>query len=113
MGALIKVKNDGQVLQAPFDAFKFPTSEIVQFKALVTPCLPNCQPAMCNVANFEGINHREQSYGKRRKRKAEESEDLVVVQTVRIVDKFGFERNEKRFDDEDKSNTGNQGKIFS
>ncbi|XP_067118423.1 uncharacterized protein [Centruroides vittatus] len=110
MGALIKVKNDGQVLQAPFDAFKFPTSEIVQFKALVTPCLPNCQPAMCNVANFEGINHREQSYGKRRrKRKAEESEDLVVVQTVRIVDKFGFERNEKRFDEADESNTGNQG----
>ncbi|KAL3194598.1 hypothetical protein MRX96_054068, partial [Rhipicephalus microplus] len=44
MGPLHKVNEDGKVLHAPFDAFKFPTSEIVQFKALVTPCLPTCEP---------------------------------------------------------------------
>lgn len=44
MGPLYKVNSSGQVLHAPFDAFKFPTSEIVQFKALVTPCIPYCEP---------------------------------------------------------------------
>ncbi|UYV65282.1 hypothetical protein LAZ67_3003803 [Cordylochernes scorpioides] len=44
MGPLSRVSSSGQILHAPFDAFKFPTSEIVQFKALVTPCLPTCEP---------------------------------------------------------------------
>ncbi|GFT87222.1 uncharacterized protein NPIL_480471 [Nephila pilipes] len=44
MGALSKARSEAKVLQATFDAFKFPTSEIVQFKALVTPCLPACEP---------------------------------------------------------------------
>ncbi|KAH9366353.1 hypothetical protein HPB48_006195 [Haemaphysalis longicornis] len=49
MGPLHKVNEDGKVLHAPFDAFKFPTSEIVQFKALVTPCLPTCDPRRYHV----------------------------------------------------------------
>ncbi len=40
MGVLREVNNSGQVLQADFDAFKFPTSDVVQFRALVTPCIP-------------------------------------------------------------------------
>lgn len=48
LGAIAKAKGDGKILQANFDAFKFPTSEIVQFKALVTPCLPSCEP----VSNY-------------------------------------------------------------
>ncbi|GIY17275.1 uncharacterized protein CEXT_557511 [Caerostris extrusa] len=44
MGSLSKASNSGKTLLAPFEAFKFPTSDIVQFKALVTPCLPNCEP---------------------------------------------------------------------
>ena len=42
MGTLREVNGSGQVLQANFDAFKFPTSDIVQFRALVTPCIPRC-----------------------------------------------------------------------
>lgn len=44
MGSLGKPGNTAKTLLAPFEAFKFPTSDIVQFKALVTPCLPNCEP---------------------------------------------------------------------
>ncbi|CAG2174419.1 unnamed protein product [Oppiella nova] len=38
MGAMDKSDGDGQILEARFDAFKFPTSDVVQFKALVAPC---------------------------------------------------------------------------
>jgi hypothetical protein len=40
MGVLKEVNGSGQVLQANFEAFKFPTSSVVQFRALVTPCIP-------------------------------------------------------------------------
>ena len=47
MGPLTKTKNSGKTLVANFDAFKFPTSEVVQFRALVTPCMPRCSPVEC------------------------------------------------------------------
>lgn len=40
MGVLEEVNGSGQLLQANFEAFKFPTSSVVQFRALVTPCIP-------------------------------------------------------------------------
>ena len=40
MGVLNEVNGKGQKLQANFEAFKFPTSSVVQFRALVTPCIP-------------------------------------------------------------------------
>ena len=40
MGVLDEVNGKGQILQANFEAFKFPTSSVVQFRALVTPCIP-------------------------------------------------------------------------
>ena len=36
-----------KILQANFDAFKFPSSPLVQFRALVTPCMPRCDPVRC------------------------------------------------------------------
>lgn len=53
-----------KVLEAPFDAFKFPTSDIVQFKALVTPCLPKCEPINCNVVGHNGAVRRADSFGR-------------------------------------------------
>ncbi|XP_022661228.1 uncharacterized protein LOC111250361 isoform X3 [Varroa destructor] len=106
MGPLYKVNSSGQVLHAPFDAFKFPTSEIVQFKALVTPCIPYCEPAKCedtiNVP-FEGRTESD-SYGRRRRRSIRQSrnsttgtdEELVVVQQIRISDKFTFNPDEDK-----------------
>ena len=43
MGVLGEVNNSARALQADFDAFKFPTSDVVQFRALVTPCIPRYQ----------------------------------------------------------------------
>lgn len=40
MNVLEEVDGSGQTLQANFEAFKFPTSSVVQFRALVTPCIP-------------------------------------------------------------------------
>ncbi|GBL96313.1 hypothetical protein AVEN_238679-1 [Araneus ventricosus] len=99
MGALSKARSETKVLQAAFDAFKFPTSEIVQFKALVTPCLPSCEPADCSVRSFDGVSQRLTSFGKkRRKRSSVEEDELVVVQTIHITDKFGFDRESRRMD---------------
>lgn len=53
-----------KILEAPFDAFKFPTSDIVQFKALVTPCLPKCEPINCNVVGQNGAIRRADSFGR-------------------------------------------------
>ncbi|XP_037790105.1 LOW QUALITY PROTEIN: uncharacterized protein LOC119585560 [Penaeus monodon] len=78
----------GSVLHAPFQAFKFPASDIVQFRALVTPCLPRCEPVQCSVQGFDGVSRKELSYG-RKKREVHET-DIMVVQSVRIKDKFQF-----------------------
>ena len=40
MHVLEEVNGSGQTLHADFEAFKFPTSSLVQFRALVTPCIP-------------------------------------------------------------------------
>lgn len=137
MGPLHKVNNDGKVLHAPFDAFKFPTSEIVQFKALVTPCLPTCEAARC-TDKVQGAYGREvDSFGRRRrrwtgetgpsggrqtratggaskddKRDSEEDDELVVVQTIHITDKFGFARGLRRDDDGGVDDSSKQGTVL-
>lgn len=68
MGPISAVHTDPagtvKILEAPFDAFKFPTSDIVQFKALVTPCLPKCEPINCNVVGHNGAVRRADSFGR-------------------------------------------------
>ncbi|XP_034231459.1 uncharacterized protein LOC117639693 [Thrips palmi] len=96
MGAISTVDTvDGsQVLQAPFDAFKFPTSDVVQFKALVTPCLPKCEPVVCDVEDYYGMVRRVDSYGRRRRREVSskgKDDDVILMQSIRIADKFQFE----------------------
>ncbi len=68
MGALSRASEDQKALVAHFDAFKFPTSEIVQFRALVTPCLPHCQPVVCPVQDGSGLLHEVPSLGRRKRR---------------------------------------------
>ena len=83
-------------LEATFEAFKFPTTNIVQFRAVVTPCLGECVPAHCQLPTPDGSQRAAQSFGRRRRRsvaskrvgrKASE-ESLVVVQSIQINDKF-------------------------
>ena len=49
-----------KILQANFDAFKFPSSPLVQFRALVTPCMPRCDPVRCEdiVTFFSSFGRR-------------------------------------------------------
>ncbi|KAK7053130.1 hypothetical protein SK128_017679 [Halocaridina rubra] len=136
MRPLLKVDNTGKVLGASFDAFKFPTSDVVQFRALVTPCLPTCEPVVCDVLAFGGQMRQTESFGRKRRdiplnffeqapnmlfiddpyqdvsllsssaleisshdmherrvrREAEDDmpEEMLVVQSIKISDKFGF-----------------------
>ncbi|KAK3866005.1 hypothetical protein Pcinc_028429 [Petrolisthes cinctipes] len=67
MRPLLKVDSTGKILGASFDAFKFPTSDVVQFRALVTPCLPTCEPVVCDVRDFGGQMKQAESYGRKRR----------------------------------------------
>ena len=62
------MQGNGKILLAPFQAFKFPTSEVVQFRGLVTPCFPHCEPVQCHVMGFDGLAHLKESNGKRKRR---------------------------------------------
>ena len=68
MKPIEKMSQNGQTLETRFEAFKFPTSDIVQFKALVTPCVANCEPVNCNINLPSGRTSQTQSYGRRRRR---------------------------------------------
>ncbi|XP_037090285.1 uncharacterized protein LOC119110525 [Pollicipes pollicipes] len=96
LAALLRV-NDTKELASAFDAFKFPTSDVVQFRALVTPCLPRCEPAVCDVRDYAGSLRQTESYGRRRRsldrvRRAAETDELLVVQSIRIDDKYAARR---------------------
>ena len=67
MGALRKEVDDPKMLLADFDAFKFPTSDVVQFRAHVTPCMPTCEPVDCSVSDYRGGSKVVESYGRRRR----------------------------------------------
>jgi len=154
MRALLKIENtNGKVLGASFDAFKFPTSDVVQFRALVTPCLPSCEPVICDVMDFGGQVRQTESYGRkkrstfvshfshglpssfwdeevmiinsntmdieateiqlqssnsRRKRAADIPDELLMVQTIKIKDKFGF-----RAQSQSRENAINRNEIFN
>ncbi|KAJ8682131.1 hypothetical protein QAD02_017923 [Eretmocerus hayati] len=101
MGPLYKSSNSGKILLSHFDAFKFPSSEVVQFRALVTPCMPSCEPVQCDQEESTGELRSVISFGRRRRRRSTSSstsnsnspvrEDLLLVQSIQITDKFGFE----------------------
>lgn len=106
MGPIHKSLETGKILISHFDAFKFPSSPTVQFRALVTPCMPSCEPVQCDDDEIAGggelrsiisfgrkkrsINSTEHSR-KRRKVDGQNSlDDMLLVQTIQINDKFGF-----------------------
>merc|ERR1719471_519683 len=118
MGPLIKQQGTGKTLIANFDAFKFPTSEVVQFRALVTPCMPRCQPVQCVYQDYYGgDNTRIISYGRRRRDVANitgntyfgelsnkrvqrsvdggsDEEELLVTHSFKIHDNFDKEKSQ-------------------
>lgn len=101
MSIVTKVGNT-KTLEANFEAFKFPTSNVVQFRALVTPCLFACQPVKCDLST-SGNSREVDSYGRRRRRRAATSghkrvphknerpeEEVVVAGAIKITDVFNF-----------------------
>lgn len=93
LGVLEKSTDSSKILLSAFDAFKFPSSDKVQFRALVSPCLPTCEPVKCDVADYTGEVRLVDSYGRRkrdlsRQRRDSPTEEVLVVQTIEIVDKF-------------------------
>jgi PAN domain len=106
MGPIYKSSNSGKILLSHFDAFKFPSSQTVQFRALVTPCMPTCEPVQCDEEDFGGELRSIISYGRKRrslndtvveerKRRSTDTaknphEDMLLVQSIHITDKFGF-----------------------
>ncbi|XP_063244254.1 uncharacterized protein LOC134543273 [Bacillus rossius redtenbacheri] len=81
------------ILLSHMDAFKFPSSDVVQFRALVTPCMHACEPVDCSLEDPAGELRSVASLGRRRRRRAapEGSADMLLVQAIRITDKFGFD----------------------
>ncbi|XP_055923094.1 uncharacterized protein LOC129953724 [Eupeodes corollae] len=111
MGPIYKGSITGKMLLSHFDAFKFPSSEVVQFRALVTPCMPSCEPVQCDQEDAGGefksllsLGRRRRSlnstvlYSERRSRreavtsKQPSQEDMMLVQSIQITDKFGFDK---------------------
>ncbi|XP_058813376.1 uncharacterized protein LOC131677531 [Topomyia yanbarensis] len=110
MGPIYKSAGSGKILLSHFDAFKFPSSELVQFRALVTPCMPTCEPVQCDHDDFAAGELRSiVSYGRKRRslnatqelsshRQRRETthqapqDDMLLVQSIQITDKFGFEK---------------------
>ncbi|KAF0312834.1 hypothetical protein FJT64_016504 [Amphibalanus amphitrite] len=91
MGAVAQVAGSGQLLTVPFDAFKFPSSDLVQFKALVTPCVPRCRPVSCDRRGASGPPRQAVSHGRRRRAVGGgRHDDVLVVQKIRIADTFEF-----------------------
>ncbi|XP_037943271.1 uncharacterized protein LOC119676115, partial [Teleopsis dalmanni] len=116
MGPINKSSLSGKVLLSHFDAFKFPSSEVVQFRALVTPCMPTCEPVQCDQDDFSAELKSLTSYGRRRRRslnatetfigntrqrsrrettKKPSQDDMLLVQSIQITDKFGFDKQQQ------------------
>lgn len=106
MSGVKKIKGFSKSLEAPFEAFKFPTSGVVQFRALVVPCLPTCEPVYCmGTSSFDGTRQRITSLGRKRRSSGllsssykNESIDneLIVIQAIEIVDKFPDKKSNRK-----------------
>lgn len=105
MGPIYRDESSTKNLVSHFDAFKFPSSPTVQFRALITPCIPHCEPVNCEDNQNFGAEARSITSFGRKKRSTNESypmneEDkspskslssMMLVQAIEINDKFGFE----------------------
>jgi len=76
-------------LAAAFSAFKFTGSDTVQFRTLVSLCIPHCEPVDCSVkGEFYGME-TVQSYGRRRRRDlgtGDAKNDILISHTFKVAD---------------------------
>ena len=108
MGEVTRSDKSDRISLSSFDAFRFPTSEVVQFRAMITPCLPKCEPVVCDVLDYTGQLKTVDSYGRKkrsvmsdyvalmtRKKRAVKPEEMLVVQSLKIVDRYGNKEEQK------------------
>lgn len=116
MESLEAVPNSSS-LRTKFDAFKFPSSDTVQFQALVTLCMPTCAPVQCPPHHIEydyyineetatsipGLNST------RNRRMAVDEDEIVGNQTVIvagimvIMDRFPFNEDSLNISNENRT----------
>lgn len=109
MKPVLKSRESAKTLETSFEAFKFPSSDIVQFKALITPCITNCEPINCNLNLPNGRTSQSISYGRRRRRRSPSNADdnnksdindprqnVIVVESLSVTDKFAVKDGKKR-----------------
>ena len=98
MGEVYHSQKSDKLSYSDFDAFRFPTSDVVQFRALITPCLPKCEPVQCDVLDYTGQTKAVDSFGRKKRsalmslprtKRATSPEEMLVVQSLKIVDKYG------------------------
>jgi len=98
MGEVYHSQTSDKLSYSDFDAFRFPTSDVVQFRALITPCLPKCEPVQCDVLDYTGQTKAVDSFGRKKRsalmslprtKRATSPEEMLVVQSLKIVDKYG------------------------
>ena len=65
----------------------------------MTPCMPTCEPIQCDQEDSSGELRSVQSFGRRRRRSTSNQiagsnarEDMLLVQSIHITDKFGFDQ---------------------
>lgn len=118
MSELKKSQASDKILISSFDAFRFPSSDMVQFRALVTPCMPKCEPVKCDVLDYTGQTRQVESYGRKkrwtqdamnalahpRQKRMSDPEEVMVVQTLRIVDRYGRRRAQTQNDNTNSNN---------
>lgn len=102
-----RARAPAQSLEAQFDAFKFPTSETVAFRALVTPCIPHCEPVHCQSRIFDGSLYESESFGKRRRRRRRRrSADLPQAKQDEVLVRNSIEIKDKLFVGSDEHQDG-------
>merc|ERR1712079_954039 len=95
MGEVYHSEKSDKLSYSDFDAFRFPTSDVVQFRAMITPCLPKCEPVQCDVLDYTGQTKAVDSFGRKKRsvmervKRATNPEEVLVVQSLRIVDRYG------------------------
>jgi len=95
MGEVYHSENSDKLSYSDFDAFRFPTTDVVQFRAMITPCLPKCEPVKCDVLDYTGQTKAVDSFGRKKRsvmervKRATNPEELLVVQSLKIVDRYG------------------------
>ncbi len=98
MSELRKSEATDKTLESSFDAFRFPTSQVVQFRAMVTPCMPKCEPVQCDIRDYTGQSRTVDSYGRKKRelatildrtKRMAGMEETLVVSSLQIVDRLG------------------------